>query len=497
MGRVDKPLVNKMKEDFIYFGILSLLYGIIFLFCLYNNISGITFPLYVIATIVFMQSFMKKIGFKLQKNSKPYMIGMVLLGISSSITTSSFFHIFNWIGIILLLALLMMHQFYNDNDWNIVEYIERLFILFLTSIGSIAYPFNHLSNYLKNNSSKQKKAIVSVIIGLSISLILLGIILPILMNSDAVFERVFRRIFEYINLRTLFGFVFVFIIGFIWIYSFFIALCKYNFPKKRSARINDFNSIIGITFTSILAVIYVIYCIIQIVYLFMGMERGLPEGLTYSGYARSGFWELIFVSILNFLIVLACMYLFKGNGILRAVLTIISGCTFIIALSAAYRMLLYIAEYHLTFARVFVLWFLCILMFVMIGVIMNIYSESFSLFKYIIIVVSVFYIGFSLSRPDYWIARYNISNTQNMTVQDVHFLMDELSLDAAPAIAGINIDEIEEGSHVSWDENALNRSMRYYFENILEENQGIFFRRANYSRIRARLAADRWINDFE
>jgi len=229
----------------------------------------------------------------------------------------------------------------------------------------------------------------------------------------------------------------------------------------------------------------------------MGMERGLPEGLTYSGYARSGFWELIFVSIVNFLIILICMYLFKQNGILRATLTIISGCTFIIAISAAYRMLLYIAEYHLTFSRVFVLWFLCMLMFVMIGVIMTIYSESFSLFKYIVIVVSVFYIGFSLSRPDYWIARYNISNTQNMTVQDVHFLMNELSLDAAPAIAEINIGEIQDDSHVSWDEDALSRNMRHYFETIIEENQGIFFRRANYSRIRARLLAEQWINSTE
>ena len=35
----------KMKEDFRYFGGLSLLYGLLFAFCLYKNAAGITFPL--------------------------------------------------------------------------------------------------------------------------------------------------------------------------------------------------------------------------------------------------------------------------------------------------------------------------------------------------------------------------------------------------------------------------------------------------------------------
>ena len=128
---------------------------------------------------------------------------------------------------------------------------------------------------------------------------------------------------------------------------------------------------------------------------------------------------------------------------------------------------------------------------------MAIYSESFSLFRYIVLIVSVFYIGFSLSRPDYWIARYNIANIQNISAADVDFLMNELSFDATPVIARLDVSEIREGTHITWDENVVSRNVRQYFESVLEANQGIYFRRANYSRIRARLVADRWIKNAE
>ena len=35
--------------------------------------------------------------------------------------------------------------------------------------------------------------------------------------------------------------------------------------------------------------------------------------VTYSQYARGGFWELLFVGIINFVMVLLCMYLFSEN----------------------------------------------------------------------------------------------------------------------------------------------------------------------------------------
>lgn len=171
-----------------------------------------------------------------------------------------------------------------------------------------------------------------------------------------------------------------------------------------------YHPLIGITFTGIISVIYVMYCMVQIIYLFGRFKIGLPYGVTYAEYARGGFWELLFVSIINFIMVLLCMYLFFDNAALKLILTVISGCTFIMLLSAAYRMILYVGVYHLTFLRILVLWFLGVLAFIMSGVIVSMYKREFPLFKYIMVIVSVMYILFAFSRPDVIAIRYNLEH---------------------------------------------------------------------------------------
>lgn len=254
-----------------------------------------------------------------------------------------------------------------------------------------------------------------------------------------------------------------------------------------------FDPVIGITFTSIVSVIYLIYCAIQILYLFIGMRAGLPEYVSYAEYARGGFWELLFVSVINFIMVLLCMYLFRENIILKVILTVISGCTFIMIISSAYRMMMYVGEYYLTFLRVLVLWFLIVLVLIMVGVVVSIYKRRFPLFQFIVAVVGVMYILFSFSRPDVIIAKYDIEHWKNTSDIDLYYLMYETnSIDAAPEIAKIDLDD-KEWRYI--DNEYLKQSMYNYFLNISEENEGIYFRKANYSRIRAKIAADRYIEE--
>lgn len=490
----EKPLVRKMYENYKYFGGLSFLYGLIFAFCLYENMSGITFPICVIATIAFAILFMKKIGYTVQKQSLPYMIGMVLLGISTTLTTSLFIHFFNLVGIILLFFVFMIHQFYNDRIWNFPAYFERLFILFGTVIQCLPYPYWHGSRYLNGNKEKKRNnTLIAVAIGFLVALIILSVILPLLLKSDIIFSKVFGELLKYINFGTIIGIGLTFIVGFTLSYAFFGALCKYNFPEGKVRKMKYYNPVIGITFTSIISVIYLIYCIIQIMYLFIGVQIGLPDGMTYAQYARGGFWELLFVSIINFIMVLLCMYMFYDNIVLKIVLTIISGCTFIMIFSAAYRMFMYIGVYHLTFLRILVLWFLVVLTLIMGGVIISIYKKRFPLFHFIVAVVSVLYIGLSFSRPDACVAKYNITHMQNMTVEDVEYLIYNTSLDAAPEIAKINLNNLDDLDDYGGSTLYMEEEMYNYFQSISTENEGIYFRKANYSRIRAKLAAEKYL----
>lgn len=490
----ENMLIMKIRDNYKYFGGLSLLYGVLFTFCLYKNISGITFPVFVWATIGFSILFLKKIDYRIMKNSLPYLVGMGLLGISSAFTTSIFMHVFNIVGILLLFMVFMIHQFYDDAIWNFPAYVKRICILMGTTVQSIPYPYWHGGRFFsKNKNVGRNNTLIAVVIGFLVAMGILCVTLPLLLSSDIMFSKIFGEILSYINFSTLFWISFTFIIGFTLPYAFFTALCRYNFPEGKERKLRFFDPVIGITFTSIVSLIYLIYCVIQIMYLFLGMSVGLPEYVTYAEYARGGFWELLFVSIINFIVILLCMYLFRENAVLKVILTIMCGCTFVMIISSAYRMKMYIDEYNLTFLRILVLWFLVVLALIMIGMVINIYKKQFQLFHYIILVVSVMYIGFSFSRPDVIIAKYDIAQWRNTDSNDFFYLMYEtMSIDAAPEIAKVDLDDRE------WrrvENEYLKQSMYNYFLNISLNNEDIYFRKANYSRIRAKMAADRFIEE--
>lgn len=475
-----------MRENYKFFGGLSVLYGIIFTFCLYENTYGITFPVCVIVTLIFSVMFLKKKEIKLQKDSFLYMAGMVLLSISTIFTTSFFLHFFNYIGIILLFFVFMIHQFYEDKEWVIPAYFKRIFILAGTTLGCVLTPYTHGAAFFSHNKKEKNKTVLAVGAGILTAMFLLCIIFPLLISSDLMFAKIFGKLFQHINIGTILGILFTFLAGFTLCYAFFGALCKYNFPRNDGKNSKTYHPLTAITFTGIIGVVYVIYCAIQIIYLFMGMTKGLPDHVTYSEYARGGFFQLLLVGIINIIMILVSMYLFSANKILRILLTMISGCTFIMIFSAGYRMLLYTGAYHLTLLRILVLWFLSLLIFVMAGIVVNMYWDKFSLFRYVVMVVSIFYISLSFARPDVVTAKYNISQIEVLEDEDVYYLLS-LSSDAAPEIAKIKEDQLAN--------KYMKEEIKCYFEAIAEDDENIYLRKANYSRIRAKMTAEKYINE--
>ena len=380
---MEKTLISKMETQFPFFGLMSLLYGMIFAFCMYSNFNGVTFPILIVVTILFGVRYVKKIGLTIQRYTWIYILGMILLAISSFMTTNAFIIFFNWVGIFLLFVVMMIHQFYKELNWSFQVYFRNIIVVIGITLGSIVYPFRHAAAYIAPKSSKQKRIAMYILVGAVIAAGLLLLILPLLVHSDRIFEMYFGNITSHIQFGNIFGICMMALIMCILCYAFFSALCRYQPEEETETRGKKCNPIVGITFTSVIAVIYLFYSVIQIIYLFIGQDGGIPAEITYAEYARSGFWELLFVSIINFLMVLVSIYLFQENKILKGILAIICMCTFIMIFSSAYRMWMYVDVYHLTFLRMFVLWFLGTLTLVMLGTILSIYKKKFPLFRYI------------------------------------------------------------------------------------------------------------------
>ena len=447
----------------------SVIYAILYTFLLYKNFDSITMPLFVIATIGYCYYCTKCIHTVSLKTMIPYAIGMLLLGISTCCTSSGILLFFNFIGILLLLVYMMLHQFLNVKKWTLAKYTFAFWHFCVGSFGSIADFFRDRSYYRKQNPGKRNPKLGYILLGLGISIPFLVFVTALLCSADAVFDDFISRVFDFdLNFGDVWGITFTFIC------SLFLSYCGIRFlgEKKISENVPDlrrFEPLVANTILSLTAVIYLLFSVIQILYLFIG-NMTLPEGYTYAQYAREGFFQLLFVSALNITLVVFFLGCFKDNLVLKILLTIISVCTYVMLASSALRMCMYISVYRLTFLRVFVLWFLALLALVLGGIILQIYRKSFPLFRYIIIVVSVCYIGFSFAHPDYWIAKYNLSHSTSIvdSYDDGNSYLQRLSADAAPAIIGCEEEWVEE----------------YKEELFRDSNEGI--RHFNFSIWRAR-----------
>ena len=194
------------------------------------------------------------------------------------------------------------------------------------------------------------------------------------------------------------------------------------------------NPVIAITFTAIIGSVYVVFSLIQVLYLFTG-SMGLPKGISYAQYAHEGFYQLLAVAMVSI-----CTRLFKRSKALSAILLIIGGCTYIMIASSAMRMVMYIRVYQLTFLRLFVLWFLAVLCLWLAFLLVSVINRNFPIFKACMVAVTVAYIGFVFANPDYQIAKYDLQAVADGKVDDYkdvdNYIVENLSTDAAPALIG-------------------------------------------------------------
>ncbi len=466
----ENETIRNIVENFPVFGLTSFLYAVFFCFCIYKNFYSYTSLLLCIATIGYFLFAFRKLGITSFKMRNFYIISICLLGVSNMLTSSGILIFLNYVGIILLLFCFLINHFYNTQNWDFSKYSGALLQTIFSSFTRFDQPFKSLGLYYKKNKALKNSKVVYVLLGLLISVPLLLVICPLLLTADVVFydlaDSMFSHIFEDFDLSTLIGILFTCFAGIIFSHGILVELCgKHMNPDIKEKKTME--PIIAITFTSILTLVYLCFSVIQILYLFIGNMK-LPNNYTYAQYAREGFFQLLFVCIINLILVLFCMSHYRDNKILKSILTVICGCTYIMIASSTLRMLMYIGEYHLTFLRVFVLLALLVLFLCLTGVVISIFRPSFKLFTYMLVVVSVCYIGFSLSRPDTYIAAYNIqANTSDL------YYYYNLSPDAAPILIEKEILQYVEGNQTAYIQECLD----------LYENQN--FRRFNLSVYRA------------
>lgn len=441
----DTEQTKRRKENFGVLGLGTLLYACFYTLCMYKAGRGLNEAFFLAGSLWFYCFCMKKLGISLKKDSIFYMISLLLLGVSTFCTADAKIINMNRVGIWVLTVSFLLHQFFEDKNWTFGRYAGYLVGAVFGSLGEITRPFLDMVEYRRKKGKQDGQKIAYVIIGVAVGIPVLFILWLLLMSADKMFLAMTEQLFENLDIANIVGIGFTVLAVFFFTYCMMSLLCKKPFSEKAADRV-CVEAIPAITVMLPVTVLYVVFCGVQIVCLFFGnidLER-----YTYAEYARQGFFQLLAVCVINLVMVLASQAYFKRSKVLRALITVVSGCTYVMIASAAFRMVLYIRHYYLTFLRIFVLWSLAVIFLLLTGIVVSIYKEKFPLFRFSMVVVTVCYLLLSFGHPDYWIARCNTANMESSNssffdvdaYEDYDYMM-RLSPDAAPVLLPLSQEQ--------------------------------------------------------
>lgn len=421
----DKKNISVLYEHFSVMWKICVGYGVLYAIFAYNCHNGIgngIFALISVVAFIFTAKYLKENNIEdgdytinISKECIFYYVAAIIIAFSSCINDNDFFMVFNFIANVLLFSIANIKLFYDDTEWGFAKYVEMILTFFVALIEALPYPIHDM---LANAKRKDKKEVSptrkGVIIGIICGLPILLVTTILLASADEIFSDVLEGIFDFSGIFSLdwLGMLGEHIVKFPIMFVFYTFLIYLVFGALTKGRFNEtvgkprqFGVTIAITIFSMIDIVYIVFSIIQILFLF----AGIPVGYDYAKYARKGFFELVFVALINFVLVIFCNKHFARNLALKILMTVTCACTYVMMVSSAYRMILYIEAYNLTFLRVFVLWFLLMLAFLMAGSTISIYKTDWKMFKYCMVVVVCFYTIFALAGVDSHIAKYDIS----------------------------------------------------------------------------------------
>ena len=383
-------------------------------------------------------------------------IPILILSLNYFISGSNMWRITNFIAITTLYSIMFLivnNQLSLDRQSS--KFIFNVIANIFVPICSFSVPFKWFFSGNKSSSIERFK-IKRILMGIMVSMPCIIFLLIILSSADMIFSERVRGLMIWFNNNFNLNFIYRLFVGLVaglYLFGFLYT----TFPSEESDKIKHFIDnadgfkvekkinadliVINILLISIVTV-YTAFISIQFKYLFAGAE--LPYGLNFAEYARRGFFELVFLSVINVGLILLSIFLLKEkiyyektiwSNVTKALLLYLCTVTAVLLVSSFYRMMLYDNEYGFTRLRIIVYLFL---LFEAIGLAVTlkfILKPSFNIIAVYCIIIFMYYLTLNIVPIDYVIAKRNIdmyfkTNSDNL---DREYLIS-LSTDAAPQI---------------------------------------------------------------
>ena len=310
-----KKEVKKFEEVYTYknFKLATLIFiisSILITIFANTNIDNYT-KWFIIPVMVLLIGYIFMLNrIEIDKNKKAYLYLIPIFLILASyfiIKIDSSNMVLNVIAIILLLVLFFLTLLNKK-----YELCRRFFVhIFKIVPGKILTNLKYL-RIIKTEENKEKnKDTLNIFIGCLIGIPIAIVLLILLTGADKYFSSFIGSILDIIkqilNLGNLIPNIFTLIISFVLLFSIFVNVLNNRKIENKTSKVNNVNTSISSTVLIIINFVFILFLISEVSKLTVNFLH-LPVEYTYAEYAREGFFQLLFVTLINISIIIYFVY---------------------------------------------------------------------------------------------------------------------------------------------------------------------------------------------
>ena len=445
VGEFSLLILNTMENTsshrkILALGGVSLLLGLAYMVLFYLQLQqiGLNYPLAIILLVVCGLGLARLFARPIERSLYVFMGFAVFFSVMVFVRESPLLSFFNIIGSALLLLMVMSalvgKKISTFLAWDYVKVVFlplRFIIPFFETLAEIA----SLRKVVGEHSISKE-----VIRGSLMAVIAIGVFSALFASADPVFNQILSHVFNFeVNADLMRRFVFT-----AFVTAFFIGAFGYLFRKVHApfappvSVTRSLGAIEIMILFGAINVLFFVFIVLQLTHLFGGVSNLVEQGLTYAEYARKGFFELVVVAVLSYLIISVAekQIVKEGESHLRS-FKILSGAlvleVVLILVSAFMRLSLYEDAYGFSIIRLYshalMIWIGVVLVLLSRHIWTNSGREVFAFRAFCSVILLLF--TMNIINPDAFIAKKNLERYDKSGQIDAVYL-GELSSDALP-----------------------------------------------------------------
>ena len=374
-----------------------------------------------------------------RRSNRILLLANLFLALTLALGSNWYFRVWNMLALAALVPLHAVEGLSSRPWWDPWMPAERCKLLLQGLFGNLWACF--AAAVPDKPAERKPDRVLPIVLGTCGAVALVSVLLPVLSSADALFAASLEKLnwdllFQMPRLGGVFHRLFWALVFTPFVFSLLYALAHPKLlcpPEEKQGLRAD---ALGFSLTLAAADgLYLAFLAVQSAGLFGGPEYVESLGVSYAEWARSGFFQMVGVTVVNLSLTLAALSLSRREGrawnVLRGLCALLAGESLVLLASAAWKMTLYISACGLSFKRLMTYWGMGMMALFLLAGLWKARNPDFRFCKWAFPLALAGWLVINCVPVDYLVAKNQVDRylTGESPVVSVQYLLYTLSYD--------------------------------------------------------------------